>query len=102
MIQLWRRYDDIRRNPAASGNLAAAVRELNFRGVLGNFAFVMILIKRDGLVVALNEPPAGRVVTRRSQRKAGVFAERLNGLHQALAKRRLANNQTAIMVLHRA
>ena len=86
MIEFRRGHDDVRRDAAASRHLPAAVRELDFRRMLRNFALIVIFVQRNGFVIALNQPSAGCVVTRRSQRKAGIFAERLNGAAPSLCR----------------
>ena len=53
-VQLGRGHDDVGRDAAATGNLATAVGELDLRGMLGNFALVVILVERDGFVITLN------------------------------------------------
>ena len=63
---------------------------------------VKVIVQRDVLVVALDEPAAGRVVTRRGQRQSGVFAERRNRLHQPLAEGLLPHHEPAIVILNRA
>src|SRR5580692_305638 len=102
MIKLWCGHDDIRRDATASGNLPAAVREPDLRRMLRHLAFVMIFVERNGFVIALDQPSARCVVTRCGQRKSGVLAERLNRLDQALAKGYFANDQPAVMILHRS
>src|SRR5262249_52044872 len=100
--ELWFGDDDIWRDAAAAGHLTAGVGELDLRRVIGDLALVVILVERNRLVVALNEAAAGRVVASSRQGKAGVFAERLNGLHEALAESGFAYNQATIVILHGA
>ncbi len=78
LVELGRDYNDVGRDAAATGNLAAAVGLANFGWMIGNLALVVILVKRDGFVVALDEPAAGCVVAsgcqergRCSRREAG-------------------------------
>ncbi len=101
-VQLGGCDDNVRGDAAATGYLAAAVRKLHFRGMLGNFPLVVIFVEGDGFVIALNQAATGSVVTRGSQRETGVFAERGHRLNQALAEGGFADNQTAVVILHRA
>src|SRR5258708_15297962 len=64
LVVLGRGHNDIRRDAAATGYLTAAVGLADFRRVIGNFALGVIFVKRDGLVVALNQAAAVRVITR--------------------------------------
>src|SRR4029077_8564084 len=93
---------DVRGDAAAAGYLAAAVRELDLVGMIGNFALVVIFIERDRFVVALDKAATRSVVTRGGEREAGVFTERRDGLYQALAESGFADDETAIVVLHGA
>src|SRR5260370_38959288 len=68
--------------------------------MLGNVALVVIFVERNGVIVALNEAAAGRVVTGRSQRESSVFAQRSDGLHQALAERGFTHDKATVVVLH--
>src|SRR5580704_1705698 len=54
------------------------------------------------LIVALDEPAAGRVIFRDSQQQRAVAGEREGRLHQTLAKSRLAEDPGAIVILQRA
>ena len=74
MVQLRCGNHYVGRDPAATINLAAAVSQFNLCGLLRAFAVVVILIKGDGFIVALDQPAAGRVILRRGQRQASVFA----------------------------
>src|ERR1700688_250437 len=65
-VQLGRGHDNVGCDAAAAGNLATAVGELDLRGMLGDFALVVILVERNGFVIALNQAAAGSVVTRGS------------------------------------
>ena len=62
----------------------------------------MIIVERNIFVVALDQAPAGSVVTRRGEQHSGVFAERELSLHQALTEAGLSNDQAAIVVLNGA
>ncbi len=46
-VELGRGHDDVRSDAAAAGDLAAAVGELDLRGMVGDFAFVVILVERN-------------------------------------------------------
>src|SRR5260221_8463467 len=102
LMVLGRGHNDIRRDAAATGYLTAAVGLADFRRVIGNFALVVILVKRDGLVVALNKVAAGRVITRGGESQAGIFGERLPGLHEAFAEGGFADDEAAVVVLNGA
>ena len=54
---------------------------------------VVVVVERDVGVVALNETSGRRVVVIRGQREAGVFAQVVDGLHQALAEGGFADDQ---------
>src|SRR5208283_2480313 len=101
-VELRRVNNDIRRDAAAASNLAAAIGLANLRRVIGHFAFVVIFVEGHGLVVALNQAAGRRVVTCSRECQAGVFRKRRDGLDEALAELGFANNQAAVMVLHRA
>src|SRR5467141_4353509 len=100
--QLWRRHGNIRCDAASARHLASAIRQFHFRRMIGHFSFIVVFIERNRLVVPLNQPAARRVVPRGRQRQSSILAQRCHRLHEAFAKRRLAHNQSAIMVLHRA
>src|SRR5258708_10105411 len=85
--ELGRGDVDVRGDAAAAGYLAAAVGESYLARMFVNFALVVIFVERNGLIVALNEAAAWRVVTGRSQRESSVFAQRSDRLHQARADR---------------
>ena len=74
MVQLRRGNHYVGSDPAAAIHLAAAVSQLNLCGLLRAFAVVVILVEGDGFIVALDQPAAGRVILRRGQRQASVFA----------------------------
>ncbi len=63
---------------------------------------VEIVVERNILVIALDQAAAGRVITGRCQRQAGVLAQAGNGLHEALSEALLADHQAAVMILDRA
>ena len=63
---------------------------------------VVVVVERNARVVALDEPARRRVVVIGGQRQAGVLAEVVDGLHQALAEGGLAHDQRAIVILQRA
>src|SRR5207245_2469194 len=81
---------NIRGDAAATGYLAAAVGQLDLAWMLWNFALIVVFVKGNGLVVALDEATAGSVVTGGSQGQASVFTERRDRLHQTLAERGFA------------
>src|SRR6516225_7148768 len=86
----------------SSWNLVSFGESTMMCGVVRNLAFVMIFVKRDGLVVALNQATARSVVTGRSEGETGILGERSDRLNQALAESGFANNQSTIMILNRA
>ena len=66
------------------------------------------LVRRTGvfdlvvIVGALDEPAARRVIAGRGQPERGAVLQIELALHEALAKRRLADDQSPVPVLHRA
>src|SRR5580704_4408382 len=78
--ELWSRYHYVWSDAAASGDLAAAVGELDLRRMLRHFALIVIFIERNGFVVALDQAAARSVVARGRQSQTGVFAQRSHGL----------------------
>src|SRR5208283_1522150 len=91
--------EEVGGDAAATGDLAAAVGLTNLRGVLGDFAFVVIFVERDGFVIALNEASAGRVIAGGGEGEAGVFRERRDGLHETLAESGFANDEATVVIL---
>src|SRR5208337_2700928 len=65
-------------------------------------AVVVIVVKRDTVVVALDEASAGRVVLGGGQGQSRVLRKRIDGLHQALAEGGFTHNQAAVVVLNGA
>ena len=63
---------------------------------------VVVVVERNARVVALDEAARGRVVVIGGQRQAGVLAEVVDGLHQALAEGGFAHDQGAVVILQRA
>ena len=63
---------------------------------------VVIVVERNACVVALDEAAGRRVVVIGGEREAGVFAEVVDGLHQALAEGGFAHDQRAVVILQRA
>src|SRR5262249_62140836 len=61
--EFWLGDDDVRSDAAAAGDLPAGIGQSDFRRMIGNFALVVIFVERNGFVVALNQAPAGSVVT---------------------------------------
>src|SRR5579862_7552514 len=61
VVGLGLRDDDVRRNAIAAENLPAAIGQLHF-GRLGILVIIEVVVKGDVLVIALDEPPAGRVI----------------------------------------
>src|SRR6478609_3259637 len=86
-------------NAAAAEHGAPAVRQLHFLGrrvgigigvvvrIIFLLARVVIIVERNAVVIALNQPSAWRVVFGCSQRQAGILRQRIHGLYQSLAKR---------------
>ena len=106
VIALDRRYAHVGSNAAAAVNGAAAVREFHFAvgvvGILRAVAIVVIVVKRNVAVVALNQAPAGRVVARRGQSQSGIFRQRIHGLYESFAEGDFADDQAAVMILNRS
>src|SRR5437016_11118536 len=75
LAQLRRRHDDVRSDAASTGDLPAAVSQLDFRWMLRNFALVVILIERNRLVIALDQATARRVIASGCQCQTGVLAK---------------------------
>src|SRR5580700_6564252 len=98
IIQLRCGHYVVRSDSTLAKNLAAAVGELDFRRARW-LGIVVIVVERNVFVVALDQSAAWRVVTSGGQKKRRVFAERILRLHEALAKARLADNQSAIVIL---
>ena len=95
------------RDAAAAIDGTARVSQLNLAaGRVGGrrpaARMVVIVVERDACVIALDEAAGRRVVVIRSEGKAGVFTEVVNGLHQALAEGGFAHDQGAIVILQRA
>ena len=90
-------------NAAAAVNGAARVSQLDFAvgGVDGLRAgvIVVVVVKRNAGVVALNQAARGRVVVIGGKSKAGIFAEVVDGLHQSLAEGGFADDQRAVVIL---
>src|ERR1019366_2254559 len=61
-----------------------------------------IVVQRDAVVFTLDQASAGRVVVRRGQGQTGVFRQRIDGLHQALAKGGFTSDEAAIVILNGA
>src|SRR6266478_1209858 len=72
--------------------LSSAICQFHFRRMVGHFAFIVILIERNGFVVPLNQPSARCVVPRGRQCQSGVLAQSRDCLHQSFAERGLAHN----------
>ncbi len=88
------------RDPTAAIHRASAVGHLHVgriprRGVVP----VVVIEERNVAVVALDQPPAGRVVLGRGQRQAGILDDRINRLDQPLAERVIAENPRAVVIL---
>src|SRR5258708_7599248 len=98
--ELGRGDVDVRGDAAAAGYLAAAVGELYLAGMVGECAHVVLLVERNAIIVGRDEGGAWRVVTGRSQRESSVFAQRSDGLHQALAERGFTHDKATVVVLH--
>src|ERR1051326_6703761 len=81
-----RRNIHIGSDAASAVHRAPAIGELHLAvggvGSLGAIAVVIVVVKRNVAVVALNEASARRVVVRGGQRQPGVLRQRINGLHQ--------------------
>src|ERR1700721_973148 len=66
---------------AGVGHLHFAIVSVGSAGVI-----VVVVVKRNAFIVALNEAAGRRVVVVRGERQAGVFAEVVDRLHQAFAE----------------
>src|SRR5271165_1812180 len=104
VIRLDGRDADVGGDASAAVDGASAVSEFHFAvgrvGTLGAVAVVVIVVERDVRVVALNQTSAGRVVVRRGQGQAGIFRQRIDGLHQSLAERDFTYDQAAVVILN--
>ena len=63
---------------------------------------VVVVVQRDAGVVALDQAARRRVVVVGGQRQAGILAQVVDGLHQALAEGGFAHDQRAVVILQRA
>ena len=63
---------------------------------------VVVIEERNVGVIALDQAAARRVILRGGQRQAGVFHQRINGLHQAFAECVVAQNPGAVVILQGA
>src|SRR5579864_5099018 len=105
MIALDGRNVYVRSNAPAAINGPSAISQLHLavrRVVLGFAAIVVIVVERDVAIVALDKASARSVVVSGGERQSGVFGQRVHGLHQTLAERDFANDQTAVVILDRA
>ena len=73
LVQLRRVDNDVRRDAAATGNLAAAIGLTNLGWMIGYFALIVIFIQRHSLVVTLNQATGRRVVTSGGERQSGAL-----------------------------
>src|SRR5207253_8435674 len=91
-------------NAAAAVNLAATIGVLDFLGgLIRSFAAgAVVLQERLVLVVALDQPSAGRVVMRDSEKQRAAFLQRKLRLHQPFAERGFAHHERAVMILQSA
>jgi len=91
---------DIRRDATTAINLTTAVGEAHIRVRRGGILrMIVIIVKRNVVIVALNQPAARGVVAGGGQRQARVLAEREDSLNKALAEAGLAHHQGAIVIL---
>src|ERR1700691_2772471 len=100
----WRDHY-IGRDAAAAVDCAPTVGELHFAiGIAAGLriAIVIIIVKRNVAVVALDQPSAWSVIMSRGQSQPCVLRQRIHGLYQAFAKRDFTHNQSAIVVLNRS
>src|SRR4029077_21085453 len=93
--------NNVRSDTTAAKNLAAALGQLYLRAA-GRLGVVVVVVEGDGLVIALNEPPAGSVILRGGEQEGGVFAELVLRLDQGFAKTSFTDDEPAIVVLKRA
>ena len=70
--------------------------------ILFALAVVIVIVKRNTGVVALDKPTARGIVLRCGQRQAGIFRKRIHRLYQALSECGLADNEPAVVVLNGA
>ncbi len=101
---LLRRERDVGRDAAAAEHLAAAIGLFDFlvRIVVLVLEVVVVVVKRNAGVFALDEAARRRVVLRRGESEAGVLGERIDRLDQPLAERGLAGDEAAVVVLNGA
>src|ERR1700733_7147091 len=100
----WRDHN-IGLDAAATVNCAPAVGQLHFAiGIAAGLriAIVIIIVKRNVAVVALDQPSAWSVIMSRGQSQPCVLRQRIHGLYQAFAKRDFTHDQSAIVVLNRS
>src|SRR5258708_2218362 len=102
LVVFGRGHNDIRRDAATTGYLTAAIGLADFRRVHGDLALVVIFVKGDGFVIALDQAAAGRVVTRGGESQASVFGERLHGLDETFAEGGFADDEASVVVLNGA
>src|SRR5579871_4546378 len=89
MVGLVGRNSDVGSNSAAAVHGAAAIGELHLAvgGIRGlGIAVVVVVVKRNVAVIALDQTAARSVVVCRCQRQTGVFRQRIDGLNQAFAE----------------
>src|SRR5579863_5165403 len=105
VIALQRRDHHIGRDAAAAIDGASAIGEFHLAvGVAAGFgvAVVVVIVKRNVAIVALDQATTRRVVVSRGEGEAGILRQRINGLNQALAERHFTDDQAAIMILNRS
>src|SRR6516165_1585540 len=70
--------------------------------MLGNLALVVIFVKRDRLIVTLNQAAARSVVAGGGEGEPGILRERSHRLNQPFAEGGFADDEPAIVILNRA
>src|SRR5262249_22477253 len=95
---------DIRLDAAAAVYVAPRVGAM--RLALRFFAVLavvrVIFVDRQTRIIALNRSTARRVVLRRGKRQTRSVWKRKYGLHQSFSEAVLADDQSAVVILHRS
>src|SRR6202041_3860078 len=101
IVWLRIRSHDSRGDTTTAIYLPSAVGKFHFR-LHRWLRIVVIIVKRDVVVIALDQTATRCVVARRRQQQSSVFAERKLGLHQALAETCFPYDQSPIVILNGA
>jgi hypothetical protein len=102
LVDLGRGVLFIGGDAAAAIDGAAAIGHLDVLHVLGFVLVIVVIEERLIGVIALDEAAAGCIEMGRGERQAGVFGERIDGLHQPFAESGFAQYPAAIVILQGA